>query len=139
MSESDRAEPAPHRLLVVDDVESILLVLRRGLVLFGFNVHTASTRAAAVELAKKERYSLVLMDIQMPGLSLSEAMLAIREAQADTPILLMTGGADPAVVDHGRSLGGIGPVWKPISIPDLKDRICGILDRKGIKGDSSQS
>ncbi|MFA6004693.1 MAG: response regulator [Elusimicrobiota bacterium] len=138
MSDSAQDDQARHSLLLIDDVESVLRVLSRGLVLLGFNVHTASSRSAAVELAKQERYSLVLLDIQMPGLSLSETMLSIRAAQADTPILLMTGGADPAVVDHGLALGGIGPVWKPISIPDLNKRICGILDRKGIK-DSGQS
>ena len=81
-------------------------VLRQG----WFEVRTAGSGTEAVEMAGHTPPSLVLMDVQMPGLSGSETLARLREAQPLLPVLMMS-GAD----FQGEALarGATGFVSKP--------------------------
>jgi two-component system KDP operon response regulator KdpE len=77
------------RILVVDDEPQLRRVLRSTLSALGFVVDDAETGEAALERVREERFDLVLLDINMPGLSGLETCRAMR-ARSDVSILMLT-------------------------------------------------
>jgi CheY-like chemotaxis protein/PAS domain-containing protein len=79
--------------LVVDDVQVHHVLLGSYLANLGFTVHSANNGQAAVDAAAKHKYSLILMDCDMPVMDGYEATKAIRKAEGDgerVPIIAMT-------------------------------------------------
>ncbi|MDR3616903.1 MAG: response regulator [Candidatus Obscuribacterales bacterium] len=79
--------------LVVDDVQVHHILLGSYLTNLGFAVHSATNGQAAVDAASKYKYSLILMDCDMPVMDGYEATKAIRKAEGDSrrvPIIAMT-------------------------------------------------
>jgi DNA-binding response OmpR family regulator len=103
------------RVLVVDDERSIRLLCRVNLAASGIEVLEASDGREGLELARKERPDLVLLDVMMPGL---DGWAVARELASDDetreiPIVFLTARADPSDRRLGEQLGGVGYVVKP--------------------------
>jgi DNA-binding response OmpR family regulator len=77
------------RILVVDDEPELRHALRSTLCALGFVVALAETGEAALEILRAEKFDLVLLDINMPGLSGLEICRAIR-ARSDVGIVMLT-------------------------------------------------
>ena len=77
------------RILVVDDEPQLRSVLRSTLSALGFVVADAETGEAALVRIREEKFDLILLDINMPGLSGLETCRAIR-ARSDVGILMLT-------------------------------------------------
>lgn len=86
---------------------------------FGMDVLLAGSGAEAVELARNEPPAVILLDMNMPGLSGEETIEAIRaiEPLSETPILILSG--EPIEPDELRRLGARGAVQKPFDLPKL--------------------
>ena len=76
-------------ILVVDDEPQIRRVMRTTLVAEGYEVSDARTGADALELIRSEKYDLVLLDVNMPGISGLETCREIRTG-SDLPIIMVT-------------------------------------------------
>jgi len=110
------------RILVVDNEPQIRRVLRTTLIAHGFEVDDARTGDEALEQMRSAKYDLVLLDINMPGMSGFEACQAIR-AISETPIIMLTvRTADKDKVQAFES-GADDYVTKPFSTPELLARI----------------
>jgi DNA-binding response OmpR family regulator len=112
------AKPAAgtaRRVLVVDDERSIRLLCRVNLVASGMEVLEASNGREGLELARRERPDLVLLDVMMPELDgwAVAGELAADEQTREIPIVFLTARADPADRRLGEQLGGVGYVVKP--------------------------
>lgn len=79
------------RILVVDDDDSVCLGMSEILKGNCFNASYATSGAEAVEQARKNRYSLIFMDIVMPGMNGVEAFRIIRRSDPDVKVVLFTG------------------------------------------------
>src|ERR1041385_1484815 len=81
-----------HKVLVVDDEEAILELLKYNLEKSGFDVRTASDGQIAVDVAKKFHPELVLLDIMMPKMDGVEACRQLRAMPelANTFIVFLT-------------------------------------------------
>ncbi|MNZ43625.1 Signal transduction histidine-protein kinase BarA [compost metagenome] len=91
------ARNAPH-LLCVDDNPANLMLVQTLLGDLGAQVTAVSSGMAAVEAVQRERYDLVFMDVQMPGMDGRQATLAIRQWEAErevtpVPIIALTAHA----------------------------------------------
>src|SRR6185437_3367023 len=86
------------RILIVDDERPILLTLAANLELDDFEVATAESGAAALELLARETFDLVLSDVRMPGMNGVELFRRIRQLRPDCPVVLMTGFAIEGLV-----------------------------------------
>lgn len=121
IARADSQFPAgtPYRILIVDDESLIRLDLREMLSHLGYDVvGEASDGNVAVELARKLKPDLVIMDIRMPGVDgITAAESLTRERIA--PVLLLTAYSDQALVERAKDAGVVGYVVKPFRQAEL--------------------
>ncbi len=116
------------RILVVDDEPQIRRVMRATLVARGYVVSTARNGEEALEKVREERFDLVLLDINMPGMGGMEACRIIR-SQGDIPIVILSiRNAEKEKVE-ALDAGADDYVTKPFSMPELLARIRAALRR----------
>jgi two-component system KDP operon response regulator KdpE len=115
-------------ILVVDDEPQIRRVMRTTLVAQGYEVSDARTGDEALELVRSEKYDLVLLDVNMPGISGIQTCREIRLG-SDLPIIMLTvRGAERDKV-QALDAGADGYLTKPFSMSELLARIRAVLRR----------
>jgi CheY-like chemotaxis protein len=115
--------PDKPTILVVDDDQPIVTLMRSLLREFGFEPVTALSGAAAIEAARAQRPALVLLDKNMPGMSGAEVARALRAEPCceGVPILILSGEPmSPADLDEMQADGA---VMKPFDLPALVEEI----------------
>jgi two-component system KDP operon response regulator KdpE len=116
------------RILVVDDEPQIRRVMRTTLVSRGYMVDDARNGEAALEKLRAERFDLVLLDLNMPGIGGMETCRIIR-SQGDIPIVILSiRNAEKDKVE-ALNAGADDYVTKPFSTPELLARIRAALRR----------
>jgi two-component system cell cycle response regulator DivK len=122
-----------HVILVVDDNERNLKLLRDVLEYAGYDVRVARTGEDGVTLAVSEPPDLVLMDLQLPGIDGIEALRQLRESPrtADIPVVAVTTLAMKQDRERALEAGFDGYVEKPISVRAFPDQMRGFLSGEG--------
>src|SRR5262249_52165899 len=117
------------RILLVDDDPGVRDVVAFTLRREGYEVDEERDGTSALESGRTGRYSLVVLDVMLPGLSGVEVCRALR-AESDVPILMLT--ARDAESDRvlGLELGADDYVTKPFSSAELLSRVRAILRRR---------
>jgi PAS domain S-box-containing protein len=119
------AEPLPRgkgeHILVVDDEESVRVIMRSTLENFGFRVSTASDGAEAITLFRNPDalFDLALVDMQMPGLDGSKTIMALRHLRPDLPIVGASGLATSENRERAAANGVRHFLDKPFSVETL--------------------
>jgi len=105
------------RILVVEDNETNMYLIRFILRKSGHQVIEAGTGEEGVELALKEKPDLVIMDLQLPGIDGLEATRRIRnsEANEEIPIIALTSHAMAGDKEKALKAGCTGYIEKPIN------------------------
>ena len=116
------------KILVVDDEKLLVKGIKFNLENEGYEVETAYDGAAAVELARRESFDLIILDWMMPVLSGSDACMKIREF-SDVPVIMLTARSEDADKLLGFACGADDYVTKPFNIQELKARIRALLRR----------
>jgi two-component system, OmpR family, alkaline phosphatase synthesis response regulator PhoP len=121
-------------VLVIDDERSIRILCRVNLAASGMDVIEAADGRAGLELARKERPDLVLLDVMMPELDgwTVARELAADEKTREIPVVFLTARADPADRRLGQQLGGVGYLVKPfdpVSIAELVEDVLARIER----------
>ncbi|HZS46771.1 MAG TPA: ATP-binding protein [Blastocatellia bacterium] len=109
------------QVLVVDDVPDTLAMMK--VLLSGeCKVTTASSGEMAIDLAKREPFDLIFLDIGMPGMDGFEVFTALKQIPSlrRVPIVAMTGFADEASQEKIRKLNFDGALIKPVDVDLLK-------------------
>ena len=83
-------EPAMHRILIVDDEDIVLVALRETLKREGYEVATAPDGILGLERVKKESFSVILSDQQMPNMTGLEFLSQVKRIQPDATRILIT-------------------------------------------------
>jgi PAS domain S-box-containing protein len=114
---SDHASDLKLNLLVVDDIPINRLLLGQMLEKMGHTVETADDGAPAVKAAQENRFDLILMDINMPGMNGVDATRKIRESglSVDVPIMGVTANAQPHELAAFKEAGMDLTLVKPIT------------------------
>ena len=123
-------------ILVVDDEIDILELVRYNLTQAGFRVVTAANGRQAVDMARRERPALIVLDLMLPLLSGTEVARILRqdEKTRDTPFLMLTARGEEVDRIVGFELGAADYVVKPFSPRELVLRVKAILKRSGAEG-----
>jgi two-component system KDP operon response regulator KdpE len=115
-------------ILVVDDEPQIRRVMRTTLVSQGYEVSDARTGDDALDLVRGEKYDLVLLDVNMPGISGLQACREIRLG-SDLPIIMLTVRGSERDKVQALDAGADGYLTKPFSMSELLARIRAVLRR----------
>jgi two-component system cell cycle sensor histidine kinase/response regulator CckA len=113
-------------ILVVDDNEQALALVKEALGTRGYTVLTANRGAAAVTILdskKGEGIELVIIDLVMPDVDGAELASKILAQRPDMKILVMSGYADDVVVHGIVESKNVDFLGKPFSIRDLFSRV----------------
>src|SRR5580692_8728906 len=116
------------RILVVDDEPQLRRALRATLSALGFLVADAASGEIALEMVRAEKFDLILLDINMPGLSGLETCRAMR-ARSDVGILMLTVRDRTEDKIEALDAGADGYVTKPFDVNELLARIRATLRR----------
>ena len=116
-------------ILVVEDNERNLKLLRDVLEYGGYDVRAARTAEDGITLAVNEPPDLVLMDLQLPGIDGVEALRRLRESPqtADIPVVAVTAQAMKQDRERALRAGFDGYVEKPINVRAFPDQVRGFL------------
>ena len=117
------------RILVVDDLEANVLLLEGMLRIAGYrSVESTTDPNQVCELHRKNRYSLILLDLQMPGMDGFQVMEGLKEIEEDgyLPVLVIT--AQPAHKLRALEAGAKDFVSKPFDLAELRARVHNILE-----------
>jgi CheY-like chemotaxis protein len=126
------ARPAGNpRVLVVDDEPAIRLLCRVNLRLAGMEVLEAVNGALAIEVARRERPDIILLDVMMPEVDGWEVVdaLAAHAATREIPIVFLSARSERADQRRGIHAGAVGYVTKPFDPVRLGSFLQELLDR----------
>src|SRR4051812_27116516 len=120
------------RVLIVDDEESMRMLVARAIAMDGHHTETAQDGAEALEILTREqgRYDLLLTDIQMPIMDGIALALATARDFPQLTILLMTGFADQRERAYGLNAIAHDVISKPFSVADIRTAVADALAGK---------
>jgi two-component system, OmpR family, response regulator ResD len=118
----------PVKILVVDDEARIRELIRKYAVFEGFEVVEAENGMQAVEIARKQDFDLIIMDVMMPELDGFSACREIRK-ESQTPVIMLSARGEEYDRIHGFELGVDDYVVKPFSPKELMMRVTAVLKR----------
>lgn len=116
------------KILVVEDEEKIVAVIKSFLESKGFIVLVAENGKRALEIFDKESVGMVLLDLMLPELSGEEVCNTIRK-KSKVPIIMLTAKSDEADMLQGLGIGADDYITKPFSLKALYARIEAVLRR----------
>ncbi|MCB2340131.1 response regulator transcription factor [Clostridium estertheticum] len=117
------------KILLIDDEESILNLVRMNLVLEGFEVITSSTGNNGIKAFQDENPDLVLLDLMLPDLDGYEVMKKIQQINREIPIILLTAKGQLNDKLLGLQLGADDYITKPFDSREIILRIRAISRR----------
>jgi len=111
------------KVLVVDDEEDIVEVIRDRLEAYGFTVATAGTGLEALRRLSTEKFDGIFLDIKMPEMGGMEALEEIRKRDKKIPIIIITSSSTREAAIEAIAKGANEYVLKPFEWEELKAKI----------------
>jgi DNA-binding response OmpR family regulator len=108
------------RVLIIEDDPRVLDILAELVEGFGHDVVRATTGAAGLAVADRERFDLIMLDLLLPDLHGESVLRRLAEADGRRPIIVLTGSIDPSFERRGLELGAFDIVRKPVGFEELK-------------------
>jgi DNA-binding NtrC family response regulator len=107
------------RILVVDDEEIVRESLSGWLAKDGYTLHTASDGPSAIERLKAERWSILLVDLKMPGMDGLQVLDRAKQIQPDVAVVIMTAYATVETAVEAMKIGAYDYLVKPFDPEEL--------------------
>jgi two-component SAPR family response regulator len=120
----------PVKVLVIEDDETLREVVSDLLMARGLQVVASSRGDKAVELARQERFDLIVADIRMEGMNGLDAIEKARELQPDVGSIVVSGYASEEETLRAVRLNVAGYLKKPFEVSDLMELINNYLTRR---------
>ena len=122
---------SPKHILVVDDEADLVELVSYNLKKEGFIVDSASDGEAALSKIKKDKYSLIILDLMLPGIQGIELCRILRNDSktANLPIIMLTAKGEEIDRILGLEIGADDYVTKPFSPRELVARVKAVLRR----------
>jgi two-component system response regulator PilR (NtrC family) len=129
---------APARILVVDDERSMREFLEILLRKEGYDVATAADVDAGLLALESDDYDLVISDIQMPGRSGLDLLKAIRHANGDALVVMITAFATTETAIAAMKEGAYDYVTKPFKVDEIKLVVQKALEKKALSSENAR-
>ena len=122
---------AKERILVVDDEEDILELVRFNLAREGYPIICTTSGEESLKIAQKEHPDLIVLDLMLPGIDGLDVAKALKNdpKTRDIPIIMLTAKGEEADIVTGLELGADDYVTKPFSPRILVARVRAVLRR----------
>ncbi|MCU0613413.1 MAG: response regulator [Candidatus Eisenbacteria bacterium] len=114
------AEQAEQGILVVDDEQNIRLTISRALEPLGLPVQTAVNGEEALKMLGSAGYSLVILDLRMPGMDGMAVLRRIRDGWPRTRVIIVTAHGTIDFAVEAMKLGAADFVQKPVSPAEIR-------------------
>ena len=122
---------AKTRILIVDDAGPVVVLCVNVLQALGYSVKGANRGETAVELLRKERFDLMVLDYKMPGMTGFDVYQQAKALYPDIAVVLVTGHGSPEVVNEANRMGFDSILLKPFTSEELRGTVEKVLaDRK---------
>ena len=116
------AKMEKHKILVIDDELSMRQFLEILLKKEGYDVNTAENGAKAIEMLKKQKYSVILMDYNMPeAIDGIDLLNELRQRSRKSHIIVITAFASTEQAIKAIELGAVDYVSKPFNVAEIRD------------------
>ncbi|WP_077849085.1 winged helix-turn-helix domain-containing protein [Clostridium puniceum] len=131
---------AKEKILIVDDEEHIIELLKFNLLNAGYEVLTANDGIDAVRIAKAEKPSLLLLDLMLPGIDGFDVCKEIKRnnEMKNTSIVMLTAKGEELDKILGLELGADDYITKPFSVRELLARVKAVLRRTNSFNDAEE-
>jgi CheY-like chemotaxis protein len=118
-------------VLVIDDEQAIRAVCSVNLTASGMDVLEAADGERGLDLARRERPDLILLDVMMPGVDGWDVArrLGADPSTREIPVVFLTARAEASDRRHAQHLGGVGYIVKPFDPVKLGELIEDVLTR----------
>ncbi|UCG62893.1 MAG: response regulator [Candidatus Zixiibacteriota bacterium] len=126
-------------ILVVDDEEVVLSLVRDALEDDGFTVFTACDGARALELIDENRFDLVITDIRMPGMDGIELVKRIRDIVSGVEVVFTTGYANLNSAKEALRQGASDYILKPFELKEIRAAVNKTVEKIKREAESRES
>jgi len=117
------------RILFVDDEEIQRDTIKKMLIMLGYDVQLAKDANEALEISRKEKFSLIITDLMMPEIGGDQLCQQIREINETAVIYAFSGYLSELDSDQLKDVGFDGHLCKPVKIEVLKHAIEGAFEK----------
>lgn len=114
------------KVLIVDDNQQNLALMQAALKKQQVDIYTAQSGTVALEILQKEKFSLIIMDVNMPLLTGFETVKIFQQTQSanDTPIIFISSQCkSDADIEEGFKVGAYDYILRPIDIPLFRNKV----------------
>jgi two-component system OmpR family response regulator len=135
MATNTSGEAKGHRILVVDDENSISDLIATSLKFVGFDVRTAATGSQALTIAEEFKPHAMILDVMLPDLDGFEVCRQIRNEGIEVGVLFLSAKDEMKDKVQGLTIGGDDYMTKPFSLEELVARLRALLRMKFVAPD----
>ncbi|MBL7157228.1 MAG: response regulator [Candidatus Omnitrophica bacterium] len=120
------------KIAIIDDEKALVETLKSFLEERGFSVISAYDGASGLELIKREKPDIIILDITMPELDGRDVLIQLKknEDTKSIPVIMQTVKNEPFDVDYGMELGADDYLPKPCEVHRLLKHIDAILEKR---------
>ena len=129
--------PKKPMLLLVDDDTAFRTVMAAELSRSGYDVRTAASGEDALAACAQSEPQVILLDLQLPGISGLEVLKALRERRAPGEVVMLTGHGSIDTAIEAIRIGAFDYISKPCPLDELEIRIQRALERQALKDRAS--
>jgi DNA-binding response OmpR family regulator len=111
----------PKTILVVDDDKGLVKMLETGLTIKGYNVLSANTGEAGLQIVQNKTVDLILLDVILPGMKGRQVCMKLKENEKtkNIPVVFLTAKHSADDVKAELAAGAIAHITKPIDLSQL--------------------
>jgi len=126
------------RVLIVDDEKNIRLTLSETLASLPVEVDTAENGEQALKKVGAEQFSLILLDLRMPGMDGMQVLRRLRDDRPEIPVIIITAHGNIGSAVDAMKLGAVEFLPKPFGSEEIRSLVSRVLDRRSLADDEAR-
>lgn len=123
MTEAQSITAADRKILVVDDDPDSLEIVSEALRWEGYKITTAASGAEALAFMKREKFDLIVLDVNMPGMNGLETLRDLRQQERYVSVMFISGNSSTEAVIEGLDMGADDYIAKPFDPLEMLARV----------------